>query len=558
MGPRLKKLEALLLVLAMVLSLSCTNAWAMEVVTSISDEEVAVAMEEEDKLADEDIPIEETEEPEDTEEVEEPANDTGEASQEDETEHQEEESPSEDTEPVTEDNDGETVETEEIQIEDMPEETPEETPEEVSRKPFVYTGTKFIGHRGYSYRNPENTLVSFQAAFDVGDAGIECDVFESKNGDLMIMHDSTTKRMCGKNVSIYDVNTTNRSKYPIVNGNNSSKYKNQTILIPTFEETLELVKKNGGVMFLELKGIRETGAKKIAEEVLAAGMQEQVFVISFHVDMLKYFEGSGLHYGPLQKGDITVASMKTAEEYGCDGIFPWPYAAGKVSNEFVKYCHDNGFWVCNGEAKTAAQLKNLTENKVDFVTSNFDKSFAKDANTITASNVTKNYSAKSRSFSLGAKALDNAPLTYKSNHKSVTVSKTGKVTIKKKFIGQATITITAGEVTNYKKATKKITIKVNPLKTTLSSVKNSAKKTITVKWKKNTTATGYQIQYATDRTMKKNRKTVTIKKKEKVSKKLYSLKRKKNYYVRIRTYKTVSGKNYYSSWSGVKSVKIKK
>ena len=37
----------------------------------------------------------------------------------------------------------------------------------------------------------------------------------------------------------------------------------------------------------------------------------------------------------------------------------------------------------------------------------------------------------------------------------------------------------------------------------------------------------------------------------------YALKAKKTYYLRIRTYKTVSGKKYYSSWSKYKKVKTK-
>ena len=40
--------------------------------------------------------------------------------------------------------------------------------------------------------------------------------------------------------------------------------------------------------------------------------------------------------------------------------------------------------------------------------------------------------------------------------------------------------------------------------------------------------------------------------------KLVSVKNLKGNYVRVRTYKTVSGKNYYSKWSNVKKVKIKK
>ena len=52
-------------------------------------------------------------------------------------------------------------------------------------------------------------------------------------------------------------------------------------------------------------------------------------------------------------------------------------------------------------------------------------------------------------------------------------------------------------------------------------------------------------------------KKVTIKKNKTTSTIVKKLKNKKKYYVRIRTYKTVSGKKYYSGWSKVKNVKTK-
>ena len=52
-------------------------------------------------------------------------------------------------------------------------------------------------------------------------------------------------------------------------------------------------------------------------------------------------------------------------------------------------------------------------------------------------------------------------------------------------------------------------------------------------------------------------KTKTVKGYKDTSEKITKLKAKKKYYVQIRTYRTVSGKNYYSSWSRVKSVKTK-
>ena len=69
---------------------------------------------------------------------------------------------------------------------------------------------------------------------------------------------------------------------------------------------------------------------------------------------------------------------------------------------------------------------------------------------------------------------------------------------------------------------------------------SAAKKGFTVKYKKQATqTTGYQIQYATDKNFKKNKKTVTVKKNKTTSVKVKKLKAKKKYYVRVRTYKNV-------------------
>ena len=91
----------------------------------------------------------------------------------------------------------------------------------------------------------------------------------------------------------------------------------------------------------------------------------------------------------------------------------------------------------------------------------------------------------------------------------------------------------------------------------ISSLTSPKTKQILVKWSKNKKATGYQIQYSTSSTFAKGNKTVTVKGASKVSKTISKLKSKKKYYVRIRTYKTVNGKKYYSAWSAKKKVTTK-
>ena len=89
--------------------------------------------------------------------------------------------------------------------------------------------------------------------------------------------------------------------------------------------------------------------------------------------------------------------------------------------------------------------------------------------------------------------------------------------------------------------------------TTITSVKSQSK-AFTVKWKKKSGITGYQIQYSTNSKFKKGNKSIKIKNAKTVSKKINKLKVAKKYYVRIRTYK---GKKY-SKWSKVKSIKTPK
>ena len=91
----------------------------------------------------------------------------------------------------------------------------------------------------------------------------------------------------------------------------------------------------------------------------------------------------------------------------------------------------------------------------------------------------------------------------------------------------------------------------------ISSLKNSSSKKMTVKWGKNTKAAGFEIQYGLKSSFSGASK-VTVKSGSTVSKTISGLTKGKTYYVRIRSYKTVSGKKYYSAWSSVKSVKISK
>ena len=154
--------------------------------------------------------------------------------------------------------------------------------------------------------------------------------------------------------------------------------------------------------------------------------------------------------------------------------------------------------------------------------------------------------------------------------KVIVKDRTGKTLVKntdytvsyakgRKYVGKYAVKITfKGKYSG----TKTLYFTIKPKATRISSLKAGSKK-FTVKWKKQATqTTGYQVQVATNKKFKKNKKTVTIKKQKTTKTTVKKLKAKKKYYVRVRTYKTVkiNGKSIriYSGWSKAKTVTTKK
>ena len=181
----------------------------------------------------------------------------------------------------------------------------------------------------------------------------------------------------------------------------------------------------------------------------------------------------------------------------------------------------------------------------------------KRSNTIKASNIRRTWYAKARKISINAKVYGKAPLKYSSSSKSVKVDKKGRITIAAKFTGSARIMIRSSATAGYNAATKSITVTVNPAGTTLMTAKNLSGRKAQITWKKNRYVTGYEIQYSVNKNFRSgSKKTVSGVSKTKYT--LTKLQKNKTYYVRIRTYKKSGTKKYYSSWSKVKAVRIRK
>ena len=177
--------------------------------------------------------------------------------------------------------------------------------------------------------------------------------------------------------------------------------------------------------------------------------------------------------------------------------------------------------------------------------------------------VSKTYSIKNNFKKATVSSISTKAFTGKNITQSITVKYNGK-TLKNgtdytvsysnnKNIGTATVKV-AGKGSYTGTITK--TFKINPAKQEIQKL-TSKSKAFFVDWAQKGSATGYEIQYATNSKFTSAKKvTITNKKTDKTT--ISKLSGKKKYYVRVRSYTTVKGTKYYGAWSASKSVTTKK
>ena len=177
--------------------------------------------------------------------------------------------------------------------------------------------------------------------------------------------------------------------------------------------------------------------------------------------------------------------------------------------------------------------------------------------------VSKTFSIKNNFKKATVSGISTKAFTGKNITQSITVKYNGK-TLKKgtdytvsysnnKKIGTATVKI-AGKGSYTGTVTK--TFKINPAKQEIQKL-TAKSKAFFVDWAQKGSATGYEIQYATNSKFTSAKKvTITNNKTDKTT--VSKLSGKKKYYVRVRSYTTVKGTKYYGAWSASKSVTTKK
>lgn len=178
-----------------------------------------------------------------------------------------------------------------------------------------------IAHRGFSGLYPENTMLSFSKAIELGVDAIEIDVQSSKDGVLMIFHDEDLQRTTGEKGLLKD-RTFNELRELDASGTYRGLYgKNQ---IPTLSEYLEWIAGTNTLTFLELKNSMicyPQLEEKVADCISQFRLQDKIILYSANHLSVSHF------------GDLAPNVQL---------LFPfdnWLY-------DYGAYCHHHGITAC--------------------------------------------------------------------------------------------------------------------------------------------------------------------------------------------------------------------
>ena len=225
----------------------------------------------------------------------------------------------------------------------------------------LFQNPTVMAHRGLSADAPENTLYAFSDAILVGADFIELDVQQTRDGVLVVMHDSNLKRTTGVNKDIWDVD------YADIQNLDAGSWFDPAYAnarIPTLEETLQFVDKRAKLN-IEIKPTKhgsDTLEQDVAELITRYQYTDACYVTSFSYGSLKKVKEANpeIRTGYL----MSVAygqfySLKYADAFSLNKVF--------VTSQVVNAAHQQGkqifAWTVNG----MSEVRSLCNLHVDSI-----------------------------------------------------------------------------------------------------------------------------------------------------------------------------------------------
>ena len=225
------------------------------------------------------------------------------------------------------------------------------------------------GHRGYAAKYPENTMVSFEAAIDLGVDAIEFDVWLTKDKVPVILHDGNCKRTCGVDVHIRDLTLEEAKKLSAhYEEKFGDKFVGAAVEIPTLEEVLQLqAQKNPNLLLgVEIKEYTEENVDLTVALLKEYGVYDQCFFYSWNARIVKYlyekYDARTMGYPDFQMQEFEKDSYSYYKEIGL--------GLGIVKSEIFPIYVEKKLPIHMFCADTEEDVKMCIEKGADLITAN--------------------------------------------------------------------------------------------------------------------------------------------------------------------------------------------
>ena len=151
---------------------------------------------------------------------------------------------------------------------------------------------RLVAHRGDMSTYPENSMLAFQAAIELGFTYVELDIQLSKDKVPIVIHDDNFKRTAGIDKNVRDL-TADEINSIYLNSTTQSENINKLLKINTLKQVIEKLNVYSKItVFVEIKrqSIEHFGLSQVVDQVLDAQMDAKfnIVIISFVGEAIEY------------------------------------------------------------------------------------------------------------------------------------------------------------------------------------------------------------------------------------------------------------------------------
>ena len=231
--------------------------------------------------------------------------------------------------------------------------------------------TKIVGHRGASGYAPENTLEAIEKAYELGWWGVECDPRLTKDGNFIIMHDTTVDRTTNGTGKVSNLTLSQIKSFDINFGNNLSSY-NYTLKVPSLDEWVAKCKELEMKMILHIDDLTEEQLNSMLAIINRYSMLHNCVFITWQnmCEMIKNIN-KNIDCYIISFSKLTTTKIDTAKKLGCGVSYGVQYFDSAFSTEhtnLIKYANEKNVLLSAWTVNNNNLFNLLKTNNVEYIT----------------------------------------------------------------------------------------------------------------------------------------------------------------------------------------------